>query len=269
MIENLQIMLGWLLYSVQYLNSLGWLVMGDLIKINATFFRLVGIQHIVFLIRNSPLSNMSDRERIAALDFFKKSTVNDSLVNRANHSQKTSNSHKNVFFVCFWQFSSLLCQRANRYHCSSLSRCLQKSDLERFAPVAHDKRVTGAIRSFSRACRSFAHKKWAIRSRNKWANSQPFQKPWQAPICVSRRGWQSPAKDNVPSRKRGQRWQKNEGEKCRKCPDFYALMREHSQEVQFPRYPVIASTQRLIQYFLTKHRAVPRTDDKQYYLSSV
>ena len=68
MIENLQIMLGWL----QYLNSLGWLVMGDLIKINATFFRLVGIQHIVFLIRNSPLSNMSDRERIATLDFFKK-----------------------------------------------------------------------------------------------------------------------------------------------------------------------------------------------------
>ena len=37
-------------------------------------------------------------------------------------------------------------------------RSLQKSDLEGFAPVALYKRVTGAIRSFSRANGSFAHK---------------------------------------------------------------------------------------------------------------
>ena len=47
--------------------------------------------------------------------------------------------------------------RANRYHRSS-----QKSNHERLAPVAHDKKVTGAIRSFSRVIRSFAHKKGAI-----------------------------------------------------------------------------------------------------------
>ena len=38
-------------------------------------------------------------------------------------------------------------------------RSLQKSDHERFAQVAHDKRATGAIRSFSQANRSFTHKK--------------------------------------------------------------------------------------------------------------
>ena len=35
-------------------------------------------------------------------------------------------------------------------------RSLQKSDNERFAQVAHDKRVTGAIHTFSQANQSFA-----------------------------------------------------------------------------------------------------------------
>ena len=42
---------------------------------------------------------------------------------------------------------------------------LQKSDseqTERFAQVAQEKRVMGAISSFSQAIRSFAHKKQAI-----------------------------------------------------------------------------------------------------------
>ena len=49
--------------------------------------------------------------------------------------------------------------------CSRLS--LQKSDCEQFAQVAHDKRVTAAICSFSRANRSFAllltKKEWIAR----------------------------------------------------------------------------------------------------------
>ena len=59
-----------------------------------------------------------------------------------------------------------------------------KSDRERIAPVALNKRATvkksaGAIHSFSLANRSFAHKKRAIRLKNRWANSQTgFKKPF-------------------------------------------------------------------------------------------
>ena len=50
---------------------------------------------------------------------------------------------------------------------------LLKSDCERFAPVAHDKRRAEAIRSFSKANSSFTHKKWVIHLKNRWANFQP------------------------------------------------------------------------------------------------
>ena len=43
---------------------------------------------------------------------------------------------------------------------------LQKSDHERFAPVAHDKRATGVIRSFSRAKHSFAQKNERFAQKN-------------------------------------------------------------------------------------------------------
>ena len=43
--------------------------------------------------------------------------------------------------------------------------------------VAHDKRPTGVNRSFSWANRSFAQKKRANRSKNRWANSQPWISP--------------------------------------------------------------------------------------------
>ena len=52
---------------------------------------------------------------------------------------------------------------------------LQKSNLERFAQVAHYKRATGAIHSFSWANSSFAHKKRMNHLKNRWANSQPCQ----------------------------------------------------------------------------------------------
>ena len=86
--------------------------------------------------------------------------------------------YKIVVFECF------LCPRANRSRHSLLinltwgncsCRSLQKSDREQFAQIAHDKRVTGVIRSFSQANCSFAYKKWANRSKNRWANSQPWK----------------------------------------------------------------------------------------------
>ena len=115
----------------------------------------------------------------------------------SRHSVKMSNmsdsQKKNhifcMFLTGFHCFSPFLCQRANRERRSLLSRSflnsygshslltkerlwlnsslcsLQKSDRDQFAPVASDKRATGAIRSFSWAIRSFAHKKQAIRSK--------------------------------------------------------------------------------------------------------
>ena len=116
---------------------------------------------------------------------LKKSNVSDLLLIWANHFQKTSDSlEKNVFFCMFLtvfppfyaqeqQLSSLsLLSRsflkidvsdllsslftrerlwANRSCCS-----LQKSNGERFPPVAHDKRAMEAILSFSQANHSFA-----------------------------------------------------------------------------------------------------------------
>ena len=59
---------------------------------------------------------------------------------------------------------------ANRSSCS-----LQMSNRERIAQVAHDKRATGAIHSFSQTNHSFPHKKREICSKNQWENSQPSQ----------------------------------------------------------------------------------------------
>ena len=66
---------------------------------------------------------------------------------------------------------SLLCKKAIHSQGS-----LQKRDPERFAPVAHDKRAMGAIRPFSQANHSFAHKNGAIRSKNRGANPNPVHK---------------------------------------------------------------------------------------------
>ena len=59
----------------------------------------------------------------------------------------------------------------------SLSLFFKKSDCEQIAPIALYKKklwAMGAIRSFSWANCSFAHKKRANRSKNRWANSQPW-----------------------------------------------------------------------------------------------
>ena len=61
---------------------------------------------------------------------------------QANRLQKSLK--KVVFFICFWLFSPFLCPQANGSHHSS-----QKSDIERFAQVTHDKRATRVIHFFS------------------------------------------------------------------------------------------------------------------------
>ena len=108
--------------------------------------------------------------------YLKKSKVSDLLVIRTNCSKKTSDSLKKSIFRMFF------CLRANRSRCSSLSHSflksdgtkeqpwsnrsccsLQKSNCERFAPVAHD------IRSF--------HKQIAISLFGKQKTSDLLSKP--------------------------------------------------------------------------------------------
>ena len=69
---------------------------------------------------------------------------------------------RKFYFHMFWQFFTFLCSRANRSCCSSLIGSFLKSDSERFAQVAHDKRAKGVICSFSWVNRSFAHKNEGI-----------------------------------------------------------------------------------------------------------
>ena len=116
---------------------------------------------------------------------FKKSDITDLLVIRANCSHKTSDSLEKTYFSyvfdSFSQFSSLYMPKSEslpslfdqslflkegrerfttkKWPWANPSRCsLQMSDRERFAPIAYDKRATGAICSFSWANRFFTHK---------------------------------------------------------------------------------------------------------------
>ena len=92
----------------------------------------------------------SNHEQFAHIALYKRVTMNNSLMSlfkkepcevllviRANHLQKTSNLLKKSYFCMFFPF---LCPKANRS--SRSRRSLQKSDHERFAQVAHDKRAT-------------------------------------------------------------------------------------------------------------------------------
>ena len=110
---------------------------------------------------------------------------------------------REVFFVCFWQFSPLFMSKSEsllslfaqllflkskgnnllsalfkkeQLRANRSPRSLQKSHREKFAIVAYYNRATGAIHSFSRANRSFAHKKRGIHTKNRWANSQPCER---------------------------------------------------------------------------------------------
>ena len=88
----------------------------------------------------------------------------------ARDSRKSLSKMSNFLYVfdSFSHFPPFLCPIAN-----SSCHPSQKSNREQFSPVPHYKRAIEPIRSFSWANCSFAHKKWAIRSKNWWANSQP------------------------------------------------------------------------------------------------
>ena len=99
--------------------------------------------------------------------------MRDSLVIRANRSQKTGDSLEKFPFLCpranHSRRSSLICSFLKSDLSDSLpplftkelpwaicsGRSWQKSDREKFTQVAHDKRATGAISSFQQANRSF------------------------------------------------------------------------------------------------------------------
>ena len=136
------------------------------------------------------LSSLWTKERpwaIAQVTHDKRATMRKSLnlfkIERGqwfacNSSKWLSKSHRfarkkcifNVFdsFPPFYTRSeslpSLFARRAFLKSDVHSLRSWKKSDHERFAPVAHDKRAMGAICSFSQVNLSFAHKKQANRS---------------------------------------------------------------------------------------------------------
>ena len=93
------------------------------------------------------------------------------LCPRANCSRRSSLSHS--FLKREGSDSLSLLFKKQQLWANRSCRSLQKGERERFTPFAHDKIAKGAICSFSQANCSFAHKKWAIGSKNRWANSQP------------------------------------------------------------------------------------------------
>ena len=140
---------------------------------------------------------------------FKKSDVSDSSKSLSkNELFDWKNSYFHMFFTAF----SLLWTRAN-HPLSSLLRwaflkrdgsnsllslftkegpwancsrhSLQKSDRERFAPVALSKKATRSIHSFSRVKRSFTHKKQEVCLKNQKSKfptlnlTAPFKKNLQ------------------------------------------------------------------------------------------
>ena len=148
-----------------------------------SFFRVGNLGFCSFahsLFRSKSLKLKSDHEQFAHVAHDK----------RAIRSKKfEQNNFFRIFFtVCPLPLLSLFAQSlffietpwANRQVAlnkratmsNSSQRSLQKSNCERFTHVAHDNKATGAFCSFSRANRSFPHKKRANCFKNRWANSQ-------------------------------------------------------------------------------------------------
>ena len=110
-------------------------------------------------------------EQLWAICSCKKRVVRDSLVIRANGSQKTSKL-LDKFFDSFPLFMS----KSEWLPALFAHLLFFKEQLERFAPVAkvaHDKR---AICSFSRGNPSLAHKKLANRAKN-WKTDKRISNP--------------------------------------------------------------------------------------------
>ena len=119
-----------------------------------------------------------DHERFAHVTLYKRASVSNSLFKkdwtlviqswfRFNQllTKKWAIRSKIRFLACFWQLFPFFCPGAHSLFFKRATwaihsnHSLQKSDCERFSQVAHDKRATGAIHSFSLANHSFAHKK--------------------------------------------------------------------------------------------------------------
>ena len=118
------------------------------------------------------------RKGMSLVALLKKSNGSDSLLIGSLALKKRAIRSKKSIFLQFFTVFPLLCPRANRSCCSFLkingsdllsmlftkerpwanrsSRSLQKSDCERFAPVALYKIVTGAICSFPKVNLYFA-----------------------------------------------------------------------------------------------------------------
>ena len=122
--------------------------------------------------------------------------MSDLLVIRANRSQKRAirtKNKKNRIFCMFLTVFSFLCPRTNHSRHSSLSRSFFKEWHGIFDHVSLYKRATvrESLRSLITNERpwaicsrcSFAHKKRVIRSKNRWANSQPWVMGTQ--VCLS------------------------------------------------------------------------------------
>ena len=149
------------------------------------------------------LTLLFTKERCEQIPFV--AHVSDSLMTWADCLQIKSDWLKNVnFCMVLTVFPLLYAQEKNSLCHSSLIRSLlksvlsdslpsffikewpwvicsglswQKSTRDWFAQVAHDKRATGVIHSFSQVNYSFVHKKQGNRWKNQWANSQPWHNP--------------------------------------------------------------------------------------------
>ena len=117
----------------------------------------------------------SDSKKIA-LDFFIKDQhqwfIWDSSKSLPKKPAICSKKHM------FWQISQFSpFSSKERPWAIRSRRSWQKSDREWFAPVAQDKKRQERFALFHERIglfRSFAHKKWGIRSKNRWGKSQPW-----------------------------------------------------------------------------------------------
>ena len=120
----------------------------------------------------------------------KKSGMSDLLVIQVNNSQKRMICSILQFFTTFPLFYAQEWMASVALYSVSLfllpllftkewpwgnhsRRSLQKRGHEWFTPLAHDKRVTGAIPFFHKQIPLSLTKKWAIRSKNQRANFNP------------------------------------------------------------------------------------------------
>ena len=139
-------------------------------------FALLLIRSFLFCSKSFILKD--DLERFAHVALYKIATESDSLAKNEWIARKIRIFHMflTVFHFIMPKSESSPLSRFTKERqwaiCSGGS--WQKIDCELFAQVTHDKRATGAIRSFSKANHSFVHKKRGNCLKYGWSNSQPW-----------------------------------------------------------------------------------------------